>query len=221
MARSESRFGFGQLAGTIGAALLVLGVMQPWLKLDLEKAGEVALRTKDLPPQTSGQILFVWSNPSAAAKSPDAPQFQALTEVLGISATGWDQEKYLAIGLLVAALVALVGVLRSIFAKTAWSARTNSPLLALAGLAGLAIAGVALWVLAPDPRSAMRPGTGLWLIAGGSVFLLLGALTLGNNRRRPWIDDFESQAPAKQFDNTEHLAYSHGAWVPRNPDDRR
>lgn len=221
MARSESRFGFGQLAGSVGAALLALGVMQPWLTLDLEKAGEVALRTHELPPQKSGQILYVWSNVDPTTKVADAPQLQSLTEVLGISATGWEQQQYLAIGLLVAAALALIGVLRSVFAKTAWSARTNSPLLAVAGLAGLGIAAAMLWLLAPDPKTAMRPGTGLWLIAGGSVLLLLGALTLGNNRRRPWIDDFESQAPAKQFDNTEHLAYSHGAWVPRNPDDRR
>lgn len=221
MARSESRFGFGQLAGTIGAGLLVLGVMQPWLKLDLEKAGQVALRPSELPPMTSAQILHAWSNPNPAAKAANAPEIHALSEVLGISATGWDQQKYLAIGLLVAALLALIGVLRSVFAKTAWSARSNSPLLALAGLAGLAIAGVALWVLPPEPHAAMRPDIGLWLIAGGSILLLLGALTLGNNRRRPWIDDFEAQAPAKQFDNTEHLAYSHGAWVPRNSDDGR
>lgn len=221
MARSESRFGFGQLAGSVGAALLALGVMQPWLKLDLETAAERALRTKELPPQMSGQILYVWSNPNAASKAQDSPQLQALSEVLGIAQTGLDQQKYLAIGLLVAAALAFIGVLRSVFAKTAWGARANSPLLAIAGLAGLAIAGVELWLLAPEPQVAMRPATGLWLIAGGSLALLLGALTLGNNRRRPWIDDFETQAPAKQFDNTEHLAYSHGAWVPRNPDDRR
>lgn len=220
MARTESRFGFGQLVGTVGAALLVVGVMQPWLRLDLEKAGQVALRPDALPAEKAGQILYVWSNPNPAVKASGSQEVQTLGEVLGITSTGWDQQQYLAIALLAASALALIGVFRSVLAKTAWSARANSPLLALAGLTGLVCAALALWLLPPEPHAAMRPATGLWLIAGGSVLLLLGALTLGNNRRRPWIDDFESQAPAKQFDNTEHLAYSHGAWVPRN-DERR
>ncbi len=221
MARSDNRFGFGQVVGLVGVALLGLGVMQPWLRLDLEQAGQSALKAGEVKAQLAGQILYVWSNPSAAVKEPGSEQFDGLTEVIGIAATGWDQEKYLAIGVLLAALLAFIGVIRSVFAKTAWSARANAPLLAISGLAALAIAGVALWVLSPEPQAAMRPGPGLWMVAAGGGFLLLGALTLGNNRRRPWIDDFESQAPAKQFDNTEHLAYSHGAWVPRNPDDTK
>lgn len=220
MAKSESRFGFGQLSGSVGAALLALGVMQPWLTLDLERAGDLATKGIGVSAVKAGEILFVWSNPAAHAGGSDSEQVQALASSLGVASTGWEQQKYLAIGVLVAAAIALLGVLRSVLAKTAWSARANAPLLALAGLASLAMAGVQLWVLAPEPQAAMRPAIGLWLIAGGAVALLLGALTLGNNRRRPWIDDFESQAPAKQFDNTEHLAYSHGAWVPRNPDDR-
>ncbi len=222
MAKSESRFGFGQLTGSIGVALLVIGVMQPWLKLDLEKAGNFAIhQPQALSPERAGQILYVWSSPNEAIKKPGAAEFDSLIEVLGIASTGMEQQRYLAIGVLVAALLGLIGVVRSVLAKTAWSARANAPLLALAGLASLAIAGVALWVLSPTPHAAMRPALGLWLIAGGAGCLLLGALTLGNNRRRPWIDDFESQAPAKQFDNTEHLAYSHGAWVPRNPDNSK
>lgn len=221
MAKSESRFGFGQLAGLVGVALLGLGVMQPWLKLDLEKAAAAAIKPNALPSEKAGQILFLWSNPSAKVKADGSPQVEALARTLGISDSGWDQYQYLAIAVLVAALIAFIGILRSVVARTAWGARANAPLLAIAGLASLAIAGVMLWVLSPEPHAAMRPALGLWMIAGGSGCLLIGALTLGNNRRRPWIDDFESQAPAKQFDNTEHLAYSHGAWVPRNPDDRR
>lgn len=221
MAKSESRFGFGQVMGSVGVALLAVGAMQPWLKLDLEKAGQIALRSKELGVEKTGEILLVWSNPDAQVKSADSPQLQALARSLGVSNTGWDQHRYLAAGILLAALIALIGVLRSVFAKTAWKARSNAPLLAMAGLASLTIAAVELWVLSPDPRAAMRPAIGLWLIAGGAGCLLLGALTLGNNRRRPWIDDFEGQAPAKQFDNTEHLAYSHGAWVPRNPDNSK
>jgi len=221
MAKRESRFGFGQIMGSVGVALLAVGAMQPWLKLDLEKARQIALESKDLGVAKSGEILFVWSNPDPQVKAAGSEQMQALARTLGISNTGWDQQRYLAAGILLAALIALIGVLRSVFAKTAYRARANAPLLAVAGLAALAIAAVELWVLSPEPHAAMRPAIGLWLIAGGAGCLLLGALTLGNNRRRPWIDDFEGQAPAKQFDNTEHLAYSHGAWVPKNPDDRR
>ncbi len=221
MAKSESRFGFGQVVGSVGVALLAVGAMQPWLKLDLEKAGQVALRSKELGAQLSGEVLLVWSNPDVQAKAPDSPQVQALAKTLGISSSGWEQDRYLAAGILLAALIALIGVLRSVFAQTAWRARSNAPLLAIAGLASLVIAAVELWILSPEPQAAMRPAIGLWLIAGGAGCLLLGALTLGNNRRRPWIDDFEGQAPAKQFDNTEHLAYSHGAWVPRNPDSQQ
>ena len=195
--------------------------MQPWLTLDLDKAKEFAMTSKELGVQKAGEIMLVWSNPDPRLKTPDSPQVQALARSLGITPTGWEQQKYLAIGVLVAALIALIGIIRSVFAKTAWSARANAPLLAMAGLASLAIAAVELWVLSPEPHAAMRPALGLWLIAGGAICLLLGALTLGNNRRRPWIDDFEGQAPAKQFDNTEHLAYSHGAWVPRNPDNSK
>lgn len=220
MAKSESRFGFGQLIGSVGVALLGLGVVQPWLKLDLEKAAQIALKPDSLGRQKAGEILYVWSA-SPKVKTPGSPEMDALTSSLGIASSGWDQDKLLAAGVLVAALLGLIGVLRSVFAKTAWRARAYAPVLAFAGLASLAIAGVELWLLAPDPRAAMRPDVGLWMIAAGAGCLLLGALTLGNNRRRPWIDDFDNQAPAKQFDNTEHLAYSHGAWVPRNPDDRR
>lgn len=220
MAKSESRFGFGQLAGSVGVALLGLSVSQPWLQLDIAKAFSEALNGKGLDTTTAGQIAFAaTSGPLATIQ--DSPQVEALATQLGVGATGWDQDKYLAAAILAAALIALIGVLRSVFANSAWGARSNAPLLALSGLGSLAVAGVQLWVLAPEPKAAMEPALGMWLIVGGAACLLLGALTLGNNRRRPWIDDFENQAPAKAFDNTEHLAYSHGAWVPRVPDDDR
>jgi hypothetical protein len=162
-------------------------------------------------------VLFVFGQPVDEVKG--TPQALEVARALGVESNGWAQNHYLAAALGAASLIALVAVVRSVYANSAWSARRQSPLIALAGLASLGIAATALWLLAPDPRAAMRPDLGLWLITAGGGFLLLGALTLGNNRRRPWIDELETELPMKRFDNTEHLAYSHGAWVPKLPDD--
>lgn len=216
--RSESRFGFGQLAGSAGAILLGVGVSQPWLKLDGARAFAEALKPTGIDRNVAGQLVLVFQG-AEPAKAEGTPAAMRAAEQLGIAGTGWEQSHLLAGVVLVAAALALVAVTRSMAAPTAWAARSYSPLLALGGLASLAAAAIALWVVAPDPRSAMRPELGLWLVAAGGVFLLLGALTLGNNRRRPWVDELELNQPMKAFDNTEHLAYSHGAWVPRSPDD--
>ncbi len=218
--KSESRFGFGQLSASAGAILLGVGVSQPWLKLDVVKAFSEALKPNNLEPAAAAQTLFQLSSAGPLERLQDSAVAAQLGTRLGIGSNGWDQNHYLAGAVLAAALLALMGIVRSVTAKSAWAARSQSPLLALAGLASLAIAAVSLWVVSPEPRAAMRPDIGLWLVAGGGVLLLLGALTLGNNRRRPWIDELEDDLPMKSFDNTEHLAYSHGAWVPKLPDDQ-
>lgn len=220
MAKSESRFGFGQLVGSLGVGLLGLSVTQPWLRLDIATAFREALTTRSLDSATSGKILFTGTS-GPLDRIADSPQVQRLAADLGVGATGWDQDKYLAAGIVAAALLALIGVMRSVFADSAWGARANAPLLGIAGLGSLVAAAVALWVIAPEPRAAMRPDLGLWLMVAGGVCLLLGALTLGGNRRRPWIDEFDGPEHQKVFDNAEHMAYSHGAWVPRVPDDGR
>lgn len=217
--RSESRFGFGQLAGSAGVLLLVVGVSQPWLRMDGARAFAEALQPNRLDQDRAGQILYVFSG-AVSEEANRSPQAIKLARDLGVGATGWDQNHFLAGALLAAALIATIGIVRSVAATSAWGARSKSPLLALAGLAGLGIAAAALWLAAPEPKAAMRPELGLWLVTGGALLLLLGALTLGNNRRRPWIDELEADRPSKSFDNTEHLAYSHGAWVPKLPDDK-
>lgn len=215
---SESRFGFGQLSGSTGAILLGVGVSQPWLKLDGPRAVVEALKPGALDRGVAGQVVAVFSRADPASVD-GSPAALRVAEQVGIGGTGWEQNPYLAAALIVAALLALIGVVRSVTAASAWAARSFSPLLALAGFASLVVAALALWVVAPDPRAAMRPDLGLWLVAAGGILLLIGALTLGNNRRRPWIDELEANTPKKVFDNTEHLAYSHGAWVPKLPDD--
>jgi hypothetical protein len=215
MAKQESRVGFGQFAGSVGAALIAYSVTQPWLQLDLGSAFRLALTGKGgLSQASANDILFTGSRVQNASDVP-AAEVTGLARQLGIAPTGLEQEQIAAIAILVLAAIALIAVIRSVFATTAWGARANSPFLALAGVAGLAAAGLELWLLSPVPREAMRPDTGMWLLVGGSVLLLLGALTLGRNRRRPFLDDFSTGPGASSFDNTEHLAYSHGAWVPR------
>jgi hypothetical protein len=220
VAKGDSRFGFGQLMGSAGAVLLAVSTTQQWFKLDLQEAFSAALRAKGLPANTIAEIAFTATS-GKIAQVQDSPRGLALARDLGIMPTGWEQDQWVAVILLVAAAIALIGVIRSVFARTAWTARANSPLLALAGFTGLIVAAVELWLRSPAPRSAMKPDLGLWLMIGGSVCLLLGALTLGNNRRKPWMDDLDQEMPGKSFDNTEHLAYSHGAWVPRLPGNDR
>ncbi|MDO9353962.1 MAG: hypothetical protein Q7T55_09715 [Solirubrobacteraceae bacterium] len=205
------------MSASLGAALVTAGVGQPWLKVDPAAAFAQALKPGTLNEELSNRVLFVFGQPVDEVR--DSPQALEVARALGVSSSGWGQNHYLAAALGAAALITIVAVTRSVFATSAWAARRHSPLIALAGLASLGIAAVALWVLAPDPRQAMRPDTGLWLITGGGGLMLLGALTLGNNRRRPWIDELATETPMKRFDNTEHLAYSHGAWVPKLPDD--
>lgn len=211
------RFGFGQLSASVGVLLLGVGVAQPWLKLDAPKAFAEALRNDLGDSEVAARVLSVFSGPIDRAK--DSPQAVEVARQLGVAENGWEQNHYLAAAVVVAAVLALIGVVRSVTAQTAWAARSQSPMLALSGLTALTAAGLALWVVAPAPKAAMRPDVGLWLLTGGGVLLLLGALTLGNNRRRPWIDELDDEIPKKAFDNTEHLTYSHGAWVPKLPDD--
>lgn len=219
MRKAESRFGFGQFAGLAGIALIASGLTQPWLRLDLPTAFDRAAASLALPRDVRSLILNTGISPEIAARRQTSPLTAELGVRLGIAETGFAQQQWVAIAIAVLLLVALIGVVRSVLAPTAWQARSNSPLLALAGFGALAGAGAVLWIFAPEPHQAMRPDTGLYLVAGGAVCLLLGALTLGNNRRRPFLDDLKDPLPPRQFDGTEHLAYSHGAWVPRTSAD--
>lgn len=220
MGKAESRFGFGQFAGIIGIGLVTAGLTQPWLRLDLPAAFGQASSGLGLPRESRAMILNTGLSQEIAVKRQDLPVVTDLGHQLGIAKTGIEQEQWIAVAIGVLLLIALIGVVRSVLAPTAWKARSNSPLLAVAGFGTLAGAGAALWLLAPEPHQAMRPDIGLYLMAGGAVCLLLGALTLGNNRRRPYLDDIQDPAPPRHFDGTDHLAYSHGAWVPRSSGDR-
>jgi hypothetical protein len=218
MSKQESRFGFGQLAGSLGAVVVAVSVTQPWLRLDLVAAFRATISGSELSQSTANDVLFVGSHvPKDAINA--SPQVTRLARELGVEATGLQQDKIAAIVLIVLAVIAMIAVIRSALASSAWAARANAPFLALAGFGSLITAAVELWLRAPQPRSAMRPDLGLWMLVGGAVLLLLGALTLGNNRRRPFLDDFGDDPGTSSFDNTEHLAYSHGAWVPRNAAD--
>lgn len=215
----ESRFGFGQAAGGLGVMVVAASVSLPWLRLDLPAAFKLALTGSDLPARTANDILYVGSR-VAPAQIDTSPQVDALARSLGVEATGYAQDQIAAIVLGVLCLLAVIAIVRSVLADTAWGARANAPLLAMAGFGSLIVAGVELWLRAPAPREAMRPELGLWVLVGGAVLLLLGALTLGSNRRRPFLDD-DAGTPqgGMRLDGTEHLAYSHGAWVPRSPAD--
>ncbi|MBO9534859.1 MAG: hypothetical protein J7513_17940 [Solirubrobacteraceae bacterium] len=215
MAKQDSRFGFGQFAGAAGAVLVAVSATQPWLKLDLGAAFRVALTGGgSLSREAANDILFTGSRvPAANAGGSD--EVAHLAVKLGIEPTGLEQEKIAAIVVIVLAAIALIAIVRSILASTAWGARANAPFLAVAGLGALVAAALELWLFSPTPREAMRPDTGMWMLVGGGVLLLLGALTLGSNRRRPFLDDFDNGPGATAFDNTDHLAYSHGAWVPK------
>ncbi len=218
-AKEQGRVGFGQAAGTAGALVIAGSITQPWIKLDLGAAFRAALTgPSSLSRESANSILFTGSH-LQPGQGADSPQVQALARTLGVESTGLAQEKIAAIVVGVLAVIAVVAVIRSVIAATAWGARSNAPFLAVAGLGAWVAAALELWVLAPSPREAMRPDVGLWMLVGGGVLLMLGALTLGNNRQRPFLDDFTGGPGASAFDNTEHLAYSHGAWVPRNAAD--
>lgn len=219
MRKAESRFGFGQFAGIAGVALVAAGLTQPWLRLDLPTAFARAAGSLELPREMRAMILNTGVTPQLAEQRQGSPLSAELGARLGIAERGIEQQQWVAVAIGVLLLLAVIGIVRSVLAATAWKARANSPLLAIAGFGTLAGAGAVLWILAPDPQPAMRPDVGLYLMAGGAVCLLLGALTLGNNRRRPFLDDLKDPLPAKHFDGTEHLAYSHGAWVPRTSAD--
>jgi hypothetical protein len=214
--QQDSRFGFGQAVGALGAFVIAASVSQPFLRLDLGAAFTVALSGSTLPREATNNILYVGSRTSKSAID-TSPQVAALARSLGVQPTGLEQDRIAAIIVLVLALVALIAIVRSVLAATAWGARANAPFLAIAGFGGFAVAAAELWVRAPAPREAMRPDLGLWMLVGGGVLLLLGALTLGGNRRRPYLDDFGDGTGPRTFDGAEHLVYSNGAWVPRNP----
>lgn len=217
-AKQESRFGFGQAVGSLGAVVAVTSFTQPFLQLDLGAAFKAALTGTSISAREANDILFVGSRvPKEQVAS--SPQVAELARTLGVEPTGFDQQRIAAIVVVVLAVVALIAIVRSVLATTAWSARANAPFLAIAGFGSLIVAGLNLWVFAPEPREAMRPDLGLWALVAGGLLLLLGALTLGNNRNRPFFDDFQDGDGSASFDNTEHLAYSHGAWVPRSAAD--
>lgn len=220
MGKAESRFGFGQFAGLAGIALVAAGISQSWLKLDLPTAYQQVSTSLALPRETRSLILNAGGSPAEAVRRQDLPIVTELGQRLGIAPSGWEQQQWVALGIGALMLLALIGVVRSVLASSAWGARSNSPLLAIAGFGTLAASGAVLWLLAPEPREAMRPDIGLYLMAGGGVCLLLGALTLGNNRRRPFLDEIKDPAPPRHFDGSDHLAYSHGAWVPRTSAER-
>lgn len=218
-AKQESRFGFGQAVGSLGAVVAAVSLTQPFLQLDLGAAFKAALTGTSISQREANDILFVGSR-TPKEQVATSPQVAELARTLGVEPTGFAQQQIAAIVVLVLALVALVAIVRSVMASTAWSARANAPFLAVAGFGSLVVAGLNLWVFAPQPREAMRPDLGLWALVAGGLLLLLGALTLGNNRTRPFFDDFQDgDGGSASFDNTEHLAYSHGAWVPRSAAD--
>lgn len=216
----ERRFGFGQAAGILGATAVAGSVSQPWLRLDLSQAFATAVRGEGLSSARANEILFVGSNLPAREPARTAA-IDALASRLGVATTGWDQQQYVSIALLVLATIAVIATIRSLFAKTAWEARSSSPWLTLAGFGALAAAAANLWLLAPAPRVGMEPDVGLWILVGGAIALLLGALTLGNNRRRPFVDDDLPPASTRAMEGGEHLVYAHGAWVPRDADTSR
>lgn len=215
MAKQDSRFGFGQFAGSAGAVLVAVSATQPWLRLDLGAAFRVALTGGgSLSRDAANEILYTGSRVPAADAGSNA-EVARLALRLGIEPTGLEQERIAAIVVIALSVIALIAIIRSILASTAWGARANAPFLAIAGLGSLVAAALELWLFSPLPREAMRPDTGMWMLVGGGILLLLGALTLGSNRRRPFLDDFARGPDSATFDNTDHLAYSHGAWVPK------
>lgn len=218
MARQETRFGFGHATAVLGAVVAAGSVTQPWLKLDLAEAFRIAVTGSSLPQAKANDILYTGSHvPQSQVDT--SPQVAALARTLGIESTGLEQLKIAAIAVLVLAVIAVIAVARSVVADTAWAARAPAPWVAISGFGCLLAAALQLWVFAPDPVKAMKPDQGLWMLVGGGVLLLLGALTLGNNRRRPFLDDFDGGPGSKNFDQADHLAYSHGAWVPRGAAD--
>lgn len=216
----ERRFGFGQAAGILGATAVAGSVTQPWLRLDLSQTFSLALKGEGLSSARANDILFVGSN-LPGREPARSVAIDGLAARLGVGTSGWEQEQYLSLALLVLAAIAVIAVVRSLFAETAWEARALSPWLTLAGFGGLAAAAANLWLLAPTPRAGMEPAVGLWILVGGAIALLLGALTLGNNRRRPFVDDHLPPVSARTLEGGEHLVYAHGAWVPRDADPSR
>jgi hypothetical protein len=214
-AKDESRFGFGQAVGALGAFIAIGSLSQPFVKMDLGAAFKAALEGSELSGKMANSVLYVGSR-TPANEVDTSPQVAELARMLGVESTGFAQDQIASIVVAVLAVIALIAVVRSVFAATAWGARANAPYLAVAGFGSIIVAALELWVRSPEPRQAMRPDLGLWLLVAGGVLLLLGALTLGNNRRRPFLDDLAGGPGSASFDNTEHLAYSHGAWVPRS-----
>ena len=218
MKQGESRFGFGQLVGTVGVILLGVGVSQPWLQFSVADGFEAVLKDSPVNTKLTQEVLYAGSNP--AQYGPSSDNLAALARDLGVFSNGLAQNEYLGGAVIAAAVIAMIGILRSFFSRSAFAARSNSPLLALSAITNLVVAGVQLWVLSPEPREAMHPDTGLWLLVAGAAFLMLGAITLGNNRKRWNLDDEFADREHKTFEGTDHLVYSHGAWVPRTPADR-
>ncbi len=216
----ERPFGFGQAAGILGATAVAGSVSQPWLRLDLSQAFATAVRGEGLSSARANEILFEGSNLPGREPARTAA-IDALATRLGVATTGWEQQQYVSIALLVLATIAVIATIRSLFAKTAWEARSSLPLAHACRLWCTGRRGSQ--PLAPGPGASRRHGArrGLWILVGGAIALLLGALTLGNNRRRPFVDDDLPPASTRAMEGGEHLVYAHGAWVPRDADTSR
>lgn len=209
------RVGLGEVLGTAGAGLVAAAPLRPWLELDLAGAyAYVRAGTVDLPVSVTARI---WALGPRGEAVEDSAAASALGRDLGITATGWEQERWFAIGLVAAALLALIGVARAIRSPTAGGARRFGWMPLTAGLAVLTICAAELWWLGPAPGELLRPAPGLIVAAAGAACMVLASLMLGSTRRRRWHLDDEDRGERRVFENTEHLAYSHGAWVPRRP----
>lgn len=215
------RVGLGEILGTVGAALVAASLARPWLGADLP--GAVAYVREGGRELSAGAAAHVWS--IAAGGPPEAAEgtaaAAALTREIGIAATGWEQERWVAAAMIVAAVLALLGLAKAVTAPTAGAARRFGWMLSSAGFAVLVVCGIELWWLGPAPGELLRPGTGMQLAAAGAACLVLGSMMLGPTRRRRWRMSDEDVPERRAFEHTEHLAYSNGAWVPRTPGDGR
>ena len=219
MGEGTDRFGVGQAFGLLGAGALALSVTQPWLQLGL--ADQLSRALAQAPAGGTTHLLLskaaggAFSGAGAAA-SPAGRA--ALSHHLGIHATGWDQQRVLAIILIAAAGFALLGVVRSLLAHTVGDARREgAPLLSLAGFAAILVALLERFLLMPQPRAAISPTIGLWIALAGGITLLIASWTLGGHQASAYGPPSSSSGPPQPQPGlpNESLAYSQGAWVPR------
>ncbi len=215
-AKPESRFGFGQAVGSLGAVVVATSLTQPVLRLDLGAAFKAALTGAQLTPREANDILFVGSRvPKEQVAS--SPQVAELARSLGIESSGFEQQQIAGIVVLVLAVIALIAIVRSVVAsdgvgRAGQRAVPRARRIRLADRRG----PPAAVVFAPEPREAMRPDLGLWGAGGRGAAAAARRADARQQPSSPFLDDFDEGAGPSNFDNTEHLAYSHGAWVPRS-----